>query len=89
MSTKSQNLQIFITNCKKFLKIEQHVKELPIIEFPVIEFSKEKERQCQKRQCLSNLHSCSIHDDMIKLDMPYLQYLQRLHLPLSAEPLCI
>ena len=48
MSTKSQNLQIFITNCKKFLKIEQHVKELPVIEFPVIEFPKEKERQCQK-----------------------------------------
>ncbi len=79
MSTKSQNLQIFITNCKKFLKIELPVKEL----------AKEKERQCQKRQCLSNLHSCSIHDDMIKLDMPYLQYLQRLHLPLSAELLCI
>ena len=66
MSTKSQNLQIFITNCKKFLKIEQPVKEIP-----VIEFSKEKERHCQKRQCLSNLHSCLIHNDMIKLDMPY------------------
>ncbi len=56
MSTKSQNLQIFITNCKKFLKII---------------FFKAKERHCQKRQCLSNLHSCLIHNDMIKLDMPY------------------
>ncbi len=84
MSTKSQNLQIFITNCKKFLKIELSIKELP-----VKELAKEKERQCQKRQCLSNLHSCSLHNDMIKLDMPYLQYLQRLHLPLSAELLCI
>lgn len=27
MSTKSQNLQIFITNCKKFLKIKHAIKE--------------------------------------------------------------
>ena len=40
MSTKSQNLQIFITNCKKFLKIELSIKELP-----VKELAKEKERQ--------------------------------------------
>ena len=84
MSTKSQNLQIFITNCKKNFK-----NRAPHKRTSYKKLVKAKERQCQKRQCLSNLHSCLIHNNMIKLDMPYLQYLQRLHLPLSAELLCI